>query len=183
MEDERIIELYWQRDESAISESGIKYGAYCSTIAENILHSPEDTEECVNDTWVRAWNAIPPEKPRRLGIFFGRITRGLAIDIFRRKRAEKRGGGQTALCLDELSECIGEESPIEDTLALRELINDFVRGLNERSREIFLLRYWYVLPVAEIARRCGMSEGAVKMLLQRTRSAMKKYLEQEGVGV
>ena len=129
MEDKHIIDLYWQKDQAAIKESDAKYGAYCSTIADNILHSQEDTEECVNDTWLRAWNAIPPEKPKRLSVFFGRITRNLAIDRYRRDRAQKYGGGQTALCLDELGECIGEESTIEDRLALRELINSFLSAL------------------------------------------------------
>ncbi len=119
MEDILIIELYWKRDGSAVSESQIKYGSYCSSIADNILHSPEDTAECVNDTWLRAWDSMPPQKPSRLALFFGRITRNLAIDRYRSNRSQKYGGGQTALCLEELGKCIGEECPIEDRLALR----------------------------------------------------------------
>ena len=183
MEDHQIIELYWQRNESAIQESQSKYGAYCAAIAGSILHAAEDAEECVNDTWLRAWNAMPPERPGRLAVFFGRITRNLAIDRYRRDRTQKYGGGQTALCLDELGECIGEESPIEDRLALRELVNHFLQGLSEKNRRIFLLRYWYVLPVAEIAKQLGSSEGAVKMSLQRAREKLKTALEQEGIGV
>ncbi|SDA21852.1 RNA polymerase sigma-70 factor, ECF subfamily [Ruminococcus sp. YE71] len=183
MEDLQIIELYWQRKESAIHESRNKYGGYCSAIANNILHSAEDSEECVNDTWFRAWNAMPPEKPSRLAVFLGRITRNLAIDRYRRDRSQKFGGGQTALCLDELGECIGEESPIEDRIALKELIDVFLHSLPEKNRKLFLLRYWYMMPVAEIAKRNNMSEGAVKMILQRVRNKLKDYLEQEGVGV
>ena len=181
MEDLAIIELYWKRNESAIKESQMKYGGYCSTIADNILHSAEDTEECVNDTWFRAWNTIPPEKPKRLAVFFGRITRNLAIDRFRSDTSKKRGGGQIALCLDELAECIGEDSPIEDRLALREGLNRFLRELSDKNRTIFLLRYWYMMPVSDIAKRYNLSEGAVKMLLQRVRNKLKDYLQKEGV--
>ena len=183
MEDYHIIELYWQRDESAIKESQAKYGAYCNTIANNILHSVEDTEECVNETWFRAWNTMPPEKPSRLAIFFGKITRNLAIDKYRKDRAQKYGGGQTALCLDELGECISENHQIEDTLALKELLNRFLYDLPEKNRTIFFLRYWYMMPVAEIAKRNHMSEGAVKMILKRVRDKLKDFLEKEGVGV
>ncbi len=181
MEDSGIIELYWKRDESAISESDTKYGPYCSTIARNIIHSAEDTEECVNDTWMRAWNAMPPERPNRLAVFFGRITRNLAIDRYRKDRSQKCGGGQTALCLDELSECIGEESPIEDRIALRDMLNTYLYGLPEKNRDIFLYRYWYMMPVSDIAKRCGISEGAVKMTLSRTRRRLKEHFEKEGI--
>lgn len=183
MEDFHIIELYWQRDESAIKESQTKYGGYCRTIADNILHSAENTEECVNDTWFRAWNTMPPEKPSRLAVFFGKITRNLAIDKYRKDRSQKYGGGQTALCLDELGECIGEDSLIEDRLALRELLNSFLCELPDKNRNIFLLRYWYMMPVSEIAKLNGMSDGAVKMILQRVRYKLRTYLEKEGVGI
>lgn len=183
MNDEQIIELYWQRDETAIEESRTKYGSYCNTIAHNILRRTEDEEECVNDTWLHAWNAMPPQKPSRLAVFLGRITRNLAIDRYRMHRAQKYGGGQTALCLEELGECISESRPIEDRLALRELLHLFFSGLSPKKRDIFLLRYWYMLPVAEIAQRYGMTEGAVKMTLQRVRNKLKDYLEQEGVGI
>ena len=183
MEDSHIIELYWQREEQAIKESQMKYGGYCSTIADNILHSAEDSEECVNDTWFRAWNTMPPEKPNRLVVFFGRITRNLAIDRYRSDTSKKRGEGQMALCLDELAECIGEDSPIEDRLALREVLNRFLRELPDKNRTVFLLRYWYMMPVSEIAKRYDLSEGAVKMLLQRARNKLKDYLEKEGVAI
>lgn len=183
MEDLHIIELYWQRNESAIKESQTKYGGYCSTIANNILHSAEDTEECVNDTWLHAWNTMPPEKPSRLAVFLGKITRNLAIDKYRKDRSQKYGGGQVTLCLDELGECIGEDTPIEDRLALKELMDSFLQSLPDKNRKIFLLRYWYMMPVAEIAKRNNISEGAVKMILQRVRDKLRAYLEKEGVGV
>lgn len=183
MKDLHIIELYWQRNESAIKESQMKYGGYCSTIANNILHSAEDTEECVNDTWFRAWNTMPPEKPNRLAVFLGKITRNLAIDKYRRDKSQKYGGGQTALCLDELGECIGENSPIEDRVALKELLDIFLSEIPDKNKDIFLLRYWYLMPLAEIAKRYNTSEGAVKKLLQRLREKLKAYLEKEGVGV
>lgn len=183
MEDIRIIELYWQRDETAIEESETKYGSYCGTIAGNILHSKEDTMECVNDTWFRAWNSMPPEKPGRLAVFFGRITRNLAIDRYRKNKAQKYGGGQTAICLDELSECIGEERPVEDKIALRDSLNTFLSSLSEKNRNIFLLRYWYMFPVNKISEQYSMSEGAVKMTLQRIRKKLREFLEREGVGI
>lgn len=183
MEDNMIIELYWQRNEAAIQESQTKYGAYCGRIAANILRSAEDTEECVNETWFRAWNSMPPAKPCRLSAFFGRITRNLAIDKYRKGNAQKYGGGQAALCLDELSECIGEDSPIEDSIALRDLLNTFLAELPEKNRNIFLMRYWYLAPIEEIYRQYGISEGAVKMILQRVRNKLKDYLAKEGVGI
>ena len=183
MEDNKIIELYWQRDETAINQSQIKYGTYCGTIANNILHSAEDTAECVNDTWFRAWKTIPPAKPGRLSVFLGKITRNLAIDKYRKDNAKKYGGGQVMLCLEELSECIGEDNPIEDRIALRDLLNTFLSNLPEKNRNIFLVRYWHLMPVNEIAQQYALSEGAVKMILQRIRNKLKDYLVKEGVGI
>lgn len=181
MEDSQIIDLYWKRSANAISESKIKYGAYCETIANNILHSKYDSDECVNDTWYRAWNAIPPEKPGKLALFFGKITRNLAIDRFRNKMAKKSGSGQTQICLDELSECIGENGHFEDRLALKDGLNNFLRSLPEKNRDIFMMRYWYMMAVSDIAKRNGISEGSVKMILQRLRKKLKIFLEKEGI--
>ena len=183
MEDNHIIELYWHRNENAIAESDAKYGAYCRSIADNILRSHEDTEECVNNTWYRAWNTMPPDRPSRLAAFFGRITRNLAIDRYRSDRAKRHGGGQTAVCLDELGECIGEEQAIEDRLALREMLGVFLRELPKKQRDMFLFRYWYMMPVSEIAERYGISEAAAKMTLGRVRKKLKDRLESEGIGV
>ena len=183
MDDSIIIDLFVQRKETAISESQAKYGVYCSVIANNILHSKEDSEECVNDTWLRAWHTIPPHIPQRLGIFFGKITRNLAIDKFRSDRAKKHGGSQITLCLDELSECIGEDAPIEDNFMLSDLLNTFLSELSEKNRALFLLRYWYIMPINEIAERYGMTNSAVKMTLMRIRKKLKERLEKEGVGI
>ena len=180
MEDSLIIQLYWQRSEAAISESRTKYERYCTVIADNILHSPEDTEECLDDTWLKAWQAMPPHKPDRLSVFLGKITRNLAIDRWRRSRAEKYGKGQIALCLDELAECVGTDETITDDLALKTALDGFLQELDGEAKDIFLLRYWYMFSVKEIADRTGKSAGAVKMSLRRTRSKLKSYLEQEG---
>ena len=183
MEDAQIVELYWQRDESAMRECEARYGAYCRSIAMNILHSREDTEECVNDTWLNAWNSIPPERPGRLSLFLGKITRNLAIDRYRRNGAEKRGGGQMQVCLDELEECIGKEAVLEERIALRNALNSFLRDTSKDKREIFLMRYWYFMPMRKIAKRRGMTEGAVKVALHRMREDLRVYLAKEGMEV
>lgn len=181
MEDEQILDLYWGRSEDAIAESDRKYSSYCYIIAQNILHSPQDAEECVNDTWLRAWNAIPPKRPNRLAVFLGKITRNLAIDRFRKQHTERCGDGQLPMCLDELSECVGDGESFEDTVLLRDALNRFLETLKPQTRQIFMLRYWYMLPIHEIAERMQMREGAVKMSLQRTRTALHNYLEQEEI--
>ena len=183
MEDSVIIELYWQRLEAAISESRTKYGRYCTVIADNILHCPEDTEECLDDTWLKAWEAMPPQKPDRLSVFLGKITRNLAIDRYRKNRAGKYGKGQIALCLDELAECVGTDETIADDLALKKALDGFLQELEGEAKDIFMLRYWHMFSVKEIANRLGKSDGAVKMSLQRTRSKLRSYLEQEGFDI
>ena len=181
MEDTRIVDLYWQRDESAMRESEAKYGAYCQSIAMHVLNSREDAEECVNDTWLRAWNSIPPQRPVKLSLFLGKIVRNLAIDKYRRNGAARRGGGQMQLCLEELEECVGKESVLEERMALRDAINAFLRESSGNKREIFLMRYWYMMSVHEIARRCKLSEGSVKMTLSRARVELRAYLAKEGL--
>ncbi|MBO4928229.1 MAG: sigma-70 family RNA polymerase sigma factor [Clostridiales bacterium] len=177
MEDANIIDLYFARNERAISESEKKYRPYCASIAGNILRNREDEEECLSDTWYRAWNAIPPARPSRLSVFLGKITRNLAIDRYRKTKREKNSGGEYALCLDELSECIGEDSFIEEQIILKDLLQTFLRSLDKEEKDIFLLRYWYVMPVSKIAARYGISEGALKMRLLRTRKGFKEYMQ------
>ncbi len=183
MEDNIIIELYFQRSETAIRESDKKYGAYCGTIANNILHSQQDSEECVNDTWIRAWNAIPPEKPARLSVFLGKITRNLAIDRWRKLKREKSGSGQINLCLDELAECVGTQETLGDKLDLKEALDSFLSMLKPQTKRIFMLRYWHMCPISDVARLCGISEGAVKMSLRRTRKLLREYLEKEEIDI
>ncbi len=182
MEDSQIIELYWQKNADAISETANKYGAYCFAIAENILHNTEDAEECVNDTWLHAWNAIPPQKPRVLRLFLAKITRNLSFDRFNAKNAEKRGGGEIALVLDELEECLGsgaDTGAAYEAKELQESIRRFVRALPEREGNVLVRRYFFAEPVAEIARRYGLTENNVMVILSRTRKKLKAHLLKE----
>ena len=183
MEDREIIALYWARDEAAIRESDRRYGRTCRRVANSILASREDTEECVSSTWLRAWETMPPQRPTRLGVFLAAITRHLAIDRWRHDTAQQRGGGQVPLCLDELAECVGEETSIEDRMVLRQTLETFLRGLTEQERRLFLYRYWYLMIVREAAGRCGLTVGAAKMRLLRLRQRLREALEQEGIEV
>ncbi len=182
MDDTRIVELYWERSQSAVEQTHLKYGKYCHTIAYNILYSNEDAEECVNDTYVRAWSAMPPHKPNNLSGFLGRITRNLALDRYDRRRAAKRSGN-TELALEELAECIpnGESSlSVSDAVVLKDAINGFLASLPKNTRIIFMRRYWYLCSITEIAKGMGMSESNVKVSLMRTRKLFREYLEKEG---
>lgn len=183
MNDTQIIELYFSREEQAIAESQLKYGRYCTAIANNILFSKEDSEECVNDTWLQAWNTMPPKKPNRLSLFFGTITRNLAINLYRKRSADKRGGTGIDLCLDELEECVGKGDSFGDSLELKDALDRFMETLKPKPKKIFLVRYWYMLSVKDTARVCGVSEGAAKMSLKRTRLELKEFLEKEGIEV
>lgn len=183
MNDSSIIEMLFERSDSAIKELSGKYKNYCSTIARNILHNEEDTEECLNDTWLRVWNRIPPERPEKLSVFIGRITRNLAIDRYRNRKTEKNGNGEMSACLDELYECVGDGESFADNLILKDLLNSFLGTLKEDTRKIFMLRYWYMFPIKNICEQCSLSEGAVKMSLQRTRNKLREYLEKEGVEI
>ncbi len=182
MEDCQILELYWSRDERAIDETARQYGSRCHAVAMNILANREDAEECVNDTWLRAWNAIPPQRPGKLGAFLSRVTRNIAFDRFRRATAAKRGGGETHAVLEELSECVSGEDT-EDAVITRELggaVNAFLRSLNGRDRDVFLRRYFFVEPTDAIAGDMGLSGDNVRMILSRTRKKLRQYLETEG---
>ena len=183
MEDEKIIALYWQRQESAITATAEKYGSYCSAIARNILHSDRDGEECVNDTWLAAWNAMPPHRPSILSAFLGKLTRNLAFNRYARQRAEKRGGGEMELVLEELAEVVSGGETVWDEMERRELlreINAFLQRLDAKKRDIFLRRYWYACSVGDIAARWRMKETAVSMILHRLRRDLRQYLGQRG---
>ena len=186
MEDNQIVDLYWARSENAISETAEKYGKYCHYIAYNILHSEEDSEECVNDTYLNAWSAMPDRRPNRLSAFLGTITRNLALKRWERYNAEKRGSGQTMLALDELQECVpatDNEDQIVDDLVLTEVFNRFLASLPKEKRKIFMRRYWYLSSVSEIARDYSISESKVKMSLLRTRNKLKLILEKESIAI
>ena len=184
MDDKRIVDLYWMRSESAISETDKKYGKYCHYIAYSILSSQLDAEECVNDTYIRAWESIPPNKPQLLKSFLGKITRNIALDRYDRLNALKRGGN-TELALEEIGECIpsGDGREMSDEIALREAINRFLESLPKQTRIIFMRRYWYLSPVKHIAGDLGLSVSNVKVILMRTRKKFKEYLEGEGISV
>ena len=175
MDDKEIIALYFARSEEAIGESEKKYGAYCRTIAGNILPNRADAEECVSDTWLRAWGAIPPNRPERLGAFLGRITRNLALDRLRSNKGAVR---------DELSECLTLGDPtagMVDRVVLTAALDRFLAGLPQKKRKLFLRRYWYFSTVEELARDFGMSESSVKMTLLRLRRELRAQLKQEGI--
>ena len=183
MEDYQIVELYWQRNESAILETVRKYGAYCHSLAYNILRNKEDSEECVNDTWMKAWGSLPPNRPVKLGMFLAKIVRNLSFNRYKEKSAQKRGGGELPLVLEELAECLSEESGAESAYFEEELqrsINAFVRSLPERDGNVFIRRYFYCEPAVVIGKKYGLSENNVQVILSRTRKKLKKHLVKEG---
>ncbi len=181
-EDATIIELFFARSEAAISRCMEKYGRYCHTIAERILHSREDAEECVSDTWLRAWHSIPPARPTRLKGYLGTIARHLALDRLDASRAQKRG--EAVEVAEEFWECLpSDEASVADEAAFRDSMDRFLSSLDSRTRVVFLRRYWYICPVREIAEGMGMSEGAVKTLLHRTRVKLKEFLDKEGISI
>jgi len=184
MEDSEIIRLYFERDEGAIEATAQKYGAYCETIAVNILENREDAEECVNDAYLKTWNTIPPKRPAVLRTFLGKIVRNTAFDRYRRKNAGKRGAGEVSAVLEELEECVSGGTEPECELNRKELqaaLNAFLETLPKEKCAMFVRRYWYSEPVAEIAKRYGMRENAVSVTLNRLRKSLREYLEERGL--
>ena len=183
MEDSQIVALYLQRNERAIEETASKYGHYCFKIAYNILANREDADESVNDTYMKTWECIPPHQPSLLSAFVGKITRRLSLNRRRDKNRLKRGGGQVALALEELDECIPGGKDVEQELERKELsraINAFLGTLSEKERDVFVYRYWLLASVQEVSDRFGYSEGKTKTMLFRTREKLKSYLGKEG---
>jgi len=182
MEDDKIVQLYWDRDEAAITATSDKYGAYCLSISQNILGNREDAQECVNDTYLQAWNTIPPYRPHILSTFLGKITRNLSINLYKKNKREKRGGGQIVLAIDELNEIIADKnSEAEfDRAELSTAINDFLAMLPEEKCSIFVCRYWYAYSITEIAKRFRMKENAVSVTLSRLRQKMREHLIERG---
>jgi RNA polymerase sigma-70 factor (ECF subfamily) len=183
MDDEKIIELYWERSEEAISATSRKYGSYCSSIAKNILGNSQDAEECVSDTYLSAWNSMPPHRPAKLSAFLGKITRNLSLNRYRHNAAEKRGGGEAAGVLDELTGLVSGTDSVEQEIDRRELvaaINTFLGTLSVRKRGIFVSRYWYFDSIPEIASRFGMTENNVSVSLNRIRLKLHNYLSGRG---
>ena len=186
MDDEKIVQLYFERNEQAIQETSDKYGNYCTSIAKNILGNNEDAEECVNDTYLNTWNSIPPHKPKMLSTFLGKIVRNLSFNRYKYNNADKRGGGELPFVLDELAECISGNDNPADAFEMKELIstiNKFLSTLPEFKRNIFIRRYWYTDSIVDIAKRYGIETTAVSMMLNRIRYKLRNYLIEQGYSI
>lgn len=183
MTDEQIIAMYQERQESAIRETAAQYGTFCFRLADHILKNREDSEECVNDTWLHTWNAIPPVHPQCLRMFLAKITRNLSFNRYRSRNAAKRGGGEIEAVLEELAECVAGSADVEEMVLEKELgecISRFAYGLPERDGNVFIRRYFFTESVAEIAKEYGLTENYVAVILSRVRKALKTHLEREG---
>ena len=183
MNDKNIVDLYFNRDEEAITQTDKKYGRYCYSIAYNILTNKEDAEESVSDTYMTAWRAIPPRRPSVLSTFLGKITRHISIDRWRERSAYKRGGGEVPLALEELKDCVAGMQNVEMDYERKEIVKAYVKFLDTlpiTERRVFLCRYWYVESIETIADKFGFSQSKVKTMLYRTRTKLRKQLAEEG---
>lgn len=183
MDDAQIVQLYWNRDEQAIPITVEKFGSYCTKIAQNIVGNQEDAEECVNDTYLSAWNAMPPHKPSVLSTFLGKITRDIAFNKYKHNTADKRGGCELTVILDELAECISGNDDVEQEYNRNELartIDSFIETLPRDKRYIFIRRYWYSDSISEIAQQVDMKDGTVSVILNRLRLKFHNYLLERG---
>ncbi len=185
MDDNKIIELYWARDEAAIRETGLKYGRLCACIAGNVLSNKEDCEECVNDTYFALWNAIPDKRPNKFMAFIGRITRNLALKKYEYVSAAKRNMS-AVMSLDELGDCVSGREGVESELENRRIesaVNDFLWQQDEQKRNVFIRRYWYFDSIEDICERTGFSRSKSKSMLFEMRRKLRVYLENEGISV
>jgi len=183
MDDSKIVQLYWDRNEQALTATSDKYGNYCISIAKNILGNKEDAEECVNDTYMRAWNSLPPHRPNILSTYLGKITRNLSFNLYKRNTADKRGGGEVPVVLDEIVDLVSDTDDVEKEIDRRELvkaIDDFLGKLPADKRSIFICRYWYFDSISNIASRFGMTNNYVSVLLNRLRLKLHNYLLERG---
>ena len=183
MDDNRIVQMFWDRDQNAISVTSEKYGAYCMSIANNILGNIEDAEECVSDTYLNTWNSIPPNRPKMLSTYLGKIVRNLSFNLYKKNKAQKRGSGQFSLIIEELADVIADSNDIEqewNQKLLIDAINSFLCELPDVKRRIFVCRYWYADSVKTIASRFGMTENNVSVTLQRLRNKLHIYLVERG---
>lgn len=181
MEDFKIIDLYWQRDERAISQTAEKYEVYLKSISYNLLHVAEDVQECVNDTYLTAWNSIPPKRPAVLKTWLGRVVRNLSLKKWNHDHALKRYNGIDVI-FEELSECIPSEDTVEKTvegIELANAVNRWITGLKKKDRTLFVARYWYGMSIKELAKRSGIRENNLTQLMYRLRSDLKNFLEKE----
>lgn len=185
LDDEKIVDLYWDRSEDAIHQTQEKYGKYCHSIAYNILRSKEDSEECVNDAYKKLWDTIPPKKPSSLGGYIAKITRNIALDRYDYNTAKKRDQN-ASIIYEEFENCLPaaqDGMPLSDSIALKTAINGFLSSLMSQDRIIFMQRYWYFCDIKTIARNLEVTESYVKITLFRIRSKMKLYLEKEGINI
>ncbi len=183
LEDSKIIELFEDRNEDAVSKASEKYGAYCIAVAKNILESDEDTDECMNDVYFSLWNSIPPNKPKNLKAYMSKICRNIALNKIRAQNTEKRGGKEAENVFDEISEFVSGKENTEKSYEQKELIeeiNRFLKKQQKEKRKIFVLRYWYFESFPNIAKRFGKSEDSIRNTLFRTRKKLKKYLSERG---
>ncbi len=184
LSDSKIVELYFNRNENAIRQSQEKYGGYCYAIAYNILENKEDSEECVNETWLRAWNSIPPKKPSKLNSFLGRISRNIALDKYRSDNRLKRGNGEMTAILDELEGCIPDSTTTEETVEMKileDILQNFLKTLSQQDCAVFLSRYWFAMSLKDIAKKYTLRESTVKSSLFRSRGKLKSMLEKEEI--
>ena len=184
LDDKKIVDLYWQRSEEAIPATAAKYESYCRTIAYNILSNAQDAEECVNDTWLSAWNSMPEHRPAHLAPYLARLTRWLSLTRLRERNSLKRGGGEVSLALDELAELLPSDADTEAQLELKELgaeLRRWLKSLRPEEYQIFLARYWYFAPIPEIAEKFGYSRSKVTSLLHRLRRRLLDHLKEEGL--
>lgn len=183
MEDSQIVALYWDRDEAAITQTDKKYGKYLAKIAYNILADREDTQESVNDTYLAAWDSMPPHRPNVLSTYLGKLTRRISIDLFRKKTSQKRCCGEYTLSLEELGDCVSGGDSTQEAVTvtlLAQSIEQYLRSVSREARNVFLCRYYYLDSVKQIAATCGFTESKVKLLLYRTRQGLHNHLEKEG---
>ncbi len=186
MSDDRIVELFWQRSENAVEETKKQYGSFLYYISFGILKNKEDAEEIVNDTYLNAWNSIPPQKPHSLKAFLSKIVRNLSLNRIRDNSSQKRGGGEYETSLEELKECVSGKDNVEnniDYIFLTKIINEFLRELPNEPRRIFIKRYWYLLSVYDISNEMNQSESKVKSILMRTRKKLAEKLKEEGFDI
>jgi RNA polymerase sigma-70 factor (ECF subfamily) len=186
VDDAAIIELYWTRSESAINETAKKYGVYCKKVAMNILNNQEDSEECVNDTYHKTWDAIPPQRPELFSSFLGRITRNISLNRYKAQRTAKRGGGEVELLLDELEDCIPSNRSVEaeyEAGCVTKAIEDFLYLAGKEIRLVFVRRYWYADSISAISERYSISKSNVKTILHRTRVKLREHFEKEGIEI
>ena len=181
MQDYEIVDLYFARDERAILNTQQKYGSYCKTIAMNILHDDSDSDECVNDTYLAAWNSIPPQKPTSLSAYLAKLTRNISLNRYKSRTTERRGGGEFALSLDELDDCVADTDKSAEELG--QLISNFLHGEKKETRQVFIRRYFYGDSIEDISKRFTFSESKIKSMLHRTRLALRDYLTQNGVHI